>query len=103
MQEEGKLQVRDKLPKFLSGHNFLIKVAVLDENIEDDEEGLVEVDGKESATHEVAMVSKLCTDLEVGDEVIMKPIDFLHKNRMAFRVGDFEYFMYSQHDIQGVW
>lgn len=102
MEEERKLQVRTRLPKFLSGHNFLIKVPKLEE--ESEEEGLSEVtDNKASEPHSVAMISDLCKDIEIGDEVIMKPYDFTNKARMAFTFEDADYFMYSQHDIQGVW
>ena len=102
MQEEGKLQEREKLPKFLSGHNFLIESQMKVERDDDEGEGLVEVDGKDTATHKVAMVSDKC-DIKIGDEVIMSPMDMMQRVRMAFSVGDKEYFMYSEHDIQGVW
>ena len=89
--------VRNEMPKKLLKNNLLIKLPRLEED-DTEEKGLVNSEEAEGRTI-VSMVSSTCT-VEVGDEVMIssraQPITSL-------KVGDDDYVMFRDSDVEGIW
>ena len=102
------LATRNKLPKTLSRHHFIVEIdmqeKVEDEGLMDESEdsGLISQEVEDDVPLVVVKVSDMCEMVKKGDEVVMSPDHFL-RPRTAFKIKNKAYYIYSEHDILGIW